>query len=214
MNAKEFGEYIKGIRKSRKLTIRQLELYSGVSNAYISQIERGERKIPSPNILRKLAKSLNVEYNELMTNAGHLENPTSYGLEKLEPSNLMSVPVLGTVKAGEPISVNESIEGYEYVDPSIVRGRESFILRVKGDSMTGDRIHEGDRVVVIVQEEVESSDIAVVAIDREEGCLKRVKCQDGHCVLSSSNSSYEPMFYSIEKIHIIGKVIEVRHSVG
>lgn len=55
------------------MTIRQLELYSGVSNAYISQIERGERGIPSPDILKKLSKPLNIEYSELMKKAGYLD---------------------------------------------------------------------------------------------------------------------------------------------
>lgn len=73
MEAREFGEYLKSIRKYKKMTIRQLELYSKVSNAYISQLERGERGIPSPDILKKLADPLGVEYNELMIKAGYVE---------------------------------------------------------------------------------------------------------------------------------------------
>lgn len=76
MEAKEFGEYLKGLRKGKKLTIRQLDLYSGVSNSYISQMERGERGIPSPDILRKLSKPLGVEYVTLMERAGHIERET------------------------------------------------------------------------------------------------------------------------------------------
>lgn len=72
MEAKEFGEYLKGIRKSKKMTIRQLELYSKVSNAYISQLERGDRGLPSPDILKKLSQPLGVEYNELMIKAGYI----------------------------------------------------------------------------------------------------------------------------------------------
>lgn len=74
MKAEEFGEYLKSLRKKRKLTIRQLDTYSGVSNSYISQMERGERGVPSPDILRKLAKPLNVDYEELMMRAGHLKD--------------------------------------------------------------------------------------------------------------------------------------------
>lgn len=74
MNAKEFGEYLKTLRKEKKLTIRQLDLYSGVSNSYISQMERGARGIPSPDILEKLAKPLGVEYGELMKVAGYIDD--------------------------------------------------------------------------------------------------------------------------------------------
>lgn len=73
MEAKEFGEYLKIVRKSKKMTIRQLELYSKVSNAYISQLERGKRGIPSPDIIRKLSAPLGLDYNEMMIKAGYVE---------------------------------------------------------------------------------------------------------------------------------------------
>ncbi|MDF2653006.1 MAG: hypothetical protein K0Q73_8811, partial [Paenibacillus sp.] len=81
MEAREFGEYIKSLRKSKKMTIRQLELYSGVSNAYISQIERGLRDIPSPDILEKLSKHLGVDHDDLMRKAGYIE--TAEALDKM-----------------------------------------------------------------------------------------------------------------------------------
>lgn len=73
MDATEFGVYLKRIRKAKKMTIRQLELYSNVSNAYISQLERGDRGIPSPDILKKLSQPLGVDYNELMEKAGYID---------------------------------------------------------------------------------------------------------------------------------------------
>lgn len=73
MKAVEFGSYLRSIRKAKKMTIRQLELYSKVSNAYISQLERGDRGLPSPEILRKLAAPLGVDYDDLMVKAGYIE---------------------------------------------------------------------------------------------------------------------------------------------
>jgi transcriptional regulator with XRE-family HTH domain len=69
----EFGTYLKKCRKSKKLTIRQLDLYSGVSHSYISQLESGKRGIPSPEILKKFSKPLGIDYVELMEKAGYLE---------------------------------------------------------------------------------------------------------------------------------------------
>ena len=77
MEALEFGEYLKSARIKKKMTIRQLELYSEVSNAYISQLERGKRGIPSPDILKKLAAPLGLDYNELMIKAGYVANETT-----------------------------------------------------------------------------------------------------------------------------------------
>lgn len=73
MEAKQFGLYIKKLRTERKMTIRQLELYSGVSNSYLSQVENGKRGIPSPEIIKKLSKGLKVDYNEMMINAGYVD---------------------------------------------------------------------------------------------------------------------------------------------
>ena len=56
------------------MTIRQLELYSGVSNSYLSQLENGKRGIPSPIIIKKLHKPLGISYEELMEKAGYLNS--------------------------------------------------------------------------------------------------------------------------------------------
>lgn len=72
MQANEFGEYLRDLRKERNLTIRQIEAYSGVSNSYLSQLENGKRGIPSPEILQKLAPVLKVSYETLMEKAGYL----------------------------------------------------------------------------------------------------------------------------------------------
>ena len=74
----EFGEFLKDIRKKdKKMTMRELERRSGISQAYISQIENGKRQIPKPITLEKLAKGLNVPYEDLMIAAGYMEEPLS-----------------------------------------------------------------------------------------------------------------------------------------
>src|SRR5690625_7041380 len=55
------------------MNIRQLKLYSGVSNSYLSQLENGKRGIPSPDIIKKISKGLKVDYNDLMIKAGYME---------------------------------------------------------------------------------------------------------------------------------------------
>jgi|SRR5699024_1080182 len=73
MKAENFGEYIKEQRLSKNLTIRQLELYSGVSNSYLSQLENGKRGIPSPAIIKKLAAGLKIPNQKLLKQAGYVE---------------------------------------------------------------------------------------------------------------------------------------------
>lgn len=73
MESIDFGKYLKSLRKGKKLTVRQLDLYSGVSHSYISQMEAGKRGIPTPDILNKLSKPLGVEYGDLMKVAGYIK---------------------------------------------------------------------------------------------------------------------------------------------
>lgn len=84
MEPKEFGQYLKSLRERRGLTMRKLDQLSGVSHSYISQMERGERGVPKPDILKKLAGPLGVDYSELMYKAGHINTPMYWLLDDEE----------------------------------------------------------------------------------------------------------------------------------
>ncbi|WP_051620335.1 helix-turn-helix domain-containing protein [Paenibacillus sp. UNC451MF] len=68
-----FYEQLRDMRKLKGFTIRELADRSGVSAAYISQLENGNRGVPSPDVLMKLSEGLNTPYSELMEVAGYLE---------------------------------------------------------------------------------------------------------------------------------------------
>lgn len=82
-----FYDQLKGLRKLKGYTIREVSDRSGVSPAYISQLENGNRGIPSPDILMKLSEGLNISYNDLMKLAGYLEGQHQYSV-KTAPINL------------------------------------------------------------------------------------------------------------------------------
>lgn len=65
------GEYLQSAREAKKLSLRAVEKATGVSNAYLSQLESSKIKQPSPTILYKLSELYEVAYNELLTLAGH-----------------------------------------------------------------------------------------------------------------------------------------------
>ncbi len=74
MNKVEFGAYLKNIRQSKKMSLRQVEIKSGISNSYVYYLEKGERNKPSPEILAKLAHAYNISYEDLMDKAGYIKN--------------------------------------------------------------------------------------------------------------------------------------------
>ena len=72
-----FGEELRRLREQKEFSVNQLALYSGVSAAHISRLERGLRPAPTPDVIKKLAKGLGVPYEYLMKAAGYL--PTQNG---------------------------------------------------------------------------------------------------------------------------------------
>ncbi|WNR43137.1 helix-turn-helix transcriptional regulator [Paenibacillus roseipurpureus] len=83
-----FYDKLKDLRKLKGYTIRELADRSGVSTAYISQLENGNRGIPSPEVLMKLSEGLNTSYSELMDIAGYLENSQTQQQFQSNPVNL------------------------------------------------------------------------------------------------------------------------------
>ena len=69
-----FGEYIRTLREEQRLSLREVEKLSGVSNSYLGLIERGQRPIPQADILKKLAPVYDVPVRDLLKAAGYLEN--------------------------------------------------------------------------------------------------------------------------------------------
>lgn len=74
MDAKTFGQYLRDLRKQQKKTLKELGKEVDLSQPYLSQIENGERGIPSPDVLQKLSEPLGVPHSILMLKAGHLRN--------------------------------------------------------------------------------------------------------------------------------------------
>lgn len=79
-----FYDQLRDLRKLKGYTIREVASRSGVSTAYISQLENGNRGLPSPEILRKLSEGLNISYSQLMKLAGYIEDDQMDG--KVQPS--------------------------------------------------------------------------------------------------------------------------------
>jgi transcriptional regulator with XRE-family HTH domain len=83
----KFGPYLKQLRRASGLTLKKVESAAGVSNAYLSQIERGLRKPPHPDILKRLAHVYEVPHTELLIAAGYLEDQADKGVTRIKIEN-------------------------------------------------------------------------------------------------------------------------------
>ena len=84
----KFSEFMLAARQRAGLSTREIERLSGVSKAYISQMETGGRNVPTPDILRKLAPHLKVSYEDLMKAAGYIDIPAEPKYAQLKEVNL------------------------------------------------------------------------------------------------------------------------------
>jgi HTH-type transcriptional regulator, competence development regulator len=87
---KSFGEGLKTARELRNLSLREVEDATGISNAYLSQLENNKIKKPSPHFLHKLAAIYDIGYELLMESAGYLHRQKSDGPKTLAGAALFS----------------------------------------------------------------------------------------------------------------------------
>jgi len=124
-----------------------------------------------------------------------------------------SIPLAGRVAAGRPIEAVE-VPGSISVPPEMLGRRETFALQVEGDSMVGDGIFDGDRIIVERRIRVENGALAVVVIDGEEATVKRFY-QDGDTVtLRPSNPEMSDISVEAERVDIRGAVVGLLRYYG
>ena len=115
------------------------------------------------------------------------------------------VPMVGRVPAGKPFLSEENIEGVLTIPDDMGSGK-LFALEVKGDSMIGAGIMDGDRVIVKQQGTAENGEI-VCAVIEGEATLKRFFKQDGVVTLKAENEKYSPITVSEGEFRIAGRVV-------
>lgn len=113
------------------------------------------------------------------------------------------VPLIGTVTAGMPIFATENYEDYYTLPKEFNANEDTFILRVKGDSMINAGILHGDKIVVKKQETAENGEIAVVLID-DSATVKRFYKKDNKIVLHPENDAYSDII--VDDAIILGVV--------
>lgn len=185
----------------------------GVSRAAVTGWKQGKNN-PSFAVKALLTRHFNLpfdfnwdddsfEYNEVKGDYAHIEN-----------AGAVRIPVLGRVAAGIPIEAITDIDDYEEISPEMAKNGQYIALRIHGRSME-PRMCENDIIIVRLQNDVESGDIAVVFVNGGDATCKKIKkLQDG-IMLISTNHEYDTMYYTNKQvkdlpIKILGKVVEIR----
>lgn len=167
----------------------------------------------SPPTIREIVKhfgfsspgSPRVHLNALVRKGYiRLKKSVSRGIELCIP--VFGIPILGRISAGRPIEAIENIEGYLDLSRIFLKEKNLFALKVKGDSMEGEGIKEGDSAIVRKQPLANNGDI-VVALIENEALIKKFYKDKNTIRLEAANPKYPPVL--TQRAEIIGKVISI-----
>lgn len=192
------------------LTHRQEEILN-----FIRKVVR-ERGYP-PSV-REIGEAVGLSSSS--TVHGHLDRLEEKGLIHRDPTKpralevideremrnrqLVQVPVVGRVTAGEPILAVENVEETYPLPLDLVRHENVFMLAVRGDSMIEAGILDGDLVIVRRQSTALNGEV-VVAMIGDEATVKRFFKENGHFRLQPENPTMEPII--VDEVSVLGKVV-------
>lgn len=196
-----FKDYLLQYKNKMNVTNDYIAEMAGVNKSTVSRWLKGETKVMKPAVMERLSYMLGVDVETL-----------------LKKDDVYERPILGTVKAGYGLFVEENFDGYEEVSRrDYYRG--DYFLRVIGESMMGAHIHDQDLIYVKQCQDVASGTIAVILIGEEEVTVKRIIKKDNLLILEAANPSVSPRFFTSQEIkeipvQIIGKVIYSRSDIA
>lgn len=131
--------------------------------------------------------------------------------ERIRTSSTATVPILGSVAAGQPLFTEENFEGDVDIALDMIGGGKHFAVKVKGDSMKEVGILDGDLAVINYQETAENGEI-VVAMVEEAVTLKRIYMEKNRIKLKAENKDFPPIY--TQNARILGKLACIIRKYG
>ena len=126
-------------------------------------------------------------------------------------ANIVEVPLVGRIAAGGPILAEQNVEDTMALPRDLVGSGTLFALTVRGDSMTGAGILDGDTVIIRQQPEASDGEIVAALVGDDEATVKRLSRKGGKVRLLAENPAYDPI--EPEEMSVLGKVVAVLRRV-
>ena len=117
---------------------------------------------------------------------------------------MVNVPIVGRVAAGEPILAEQNIEEYFPIPTEFMPNKQTFMLKVRGESMINAGILDGDHVIVQQQSSADNGDMVVALVD-DSATVKTFYKEEDHYRLQPQNDAFSPII--VKHCEILGKVI-------
>ena len=204
---------LKIIRKRRGMLQKDVAAYLGIGAPAYNHYESG-RNQPDIETMKKLCDLFGVTMEEL---TGNDMKDGFFPDNNVLPGKTTLIPILGRVLAGYNGIAEQETIGYMEIEESLSKKfPDCFALKVSGKSMEPE-IYDGDTVIVMPCNSVQSGSVAIVCINGDEGTIKRVKISDKGLTVIPTNMQYKPITYTPEQVEelpvrINGQVVQVRHN--
>ena len=162
--------------------------------------------------LRKLDEMGLIEYRPGMRRAIIIKN-SDEETGTATPAEVVKLPCLGKITAGQPIYAFEDYSDSLYVNKSVIGSDECFLLKVSGTSMINAHIMDGDYLIIKKQSDCQEGDI-IAALIEDEATVKRFGYLNGDPYLFPENDMYSPIPFNTDACRILGKVVGLhRYSI-
>ena len=202
-----------GTLMAGQITPKQEEILNYIKNEIL---ERG-----FPPAVREICQAVHLKSTSSVHS--HLESLEKNGYIRRDPTKpraieilddsfnmlrreMVNVPVVGTVAAGQPILAEQNIDSYFPIPAEYMPNEQTFILKIKGESMINAGILDGDKVIVKQQSTAQNGDMVVALID-DSATVKTYYKENGHYRLQPENDTMEPII--VDDVQILGKVFGV-----
>ena len=202
------GNRIRQRRLELGLSGEEVGKMLGVNKTTVYRYEKGEIDKMPIEVVEKLSVALRTTPDVIMGWNTDASTPTN--LVPINRASIVSIPILGTIKCGQPILAEENITGYREELSDRLPSGDLFYLKSQGDSMV-PTIPEGSLVLIREQPTVEYGEVAAVLVNGDtEATLKRVKKQGDIVMLIADNPDYPPYIITDDNpARIIGKAVQV-----
>ncbi|MCG3173149.1 MAG: LexA repressor [Myxococcota bacterium] len=223
-----FAIRIRELREAIHMQKKQLARGAGISDSYVTRIEKGDI-IPLDAVVMRMARMLNTNEAELVMLARREKAPAELRdiyrpeeivdfLNGLHAANTGEragnmVPVLNLAACGEWMEANDKDMPpgeADYYHPMATRDLNAFIVKAKGDSMSGGRIEEGDLLLIEPNRQVENGDIVLARLDGQV-TIKKFHRQGKNVILQPMNEKYPPIVLGPEaedlRVYRVGRIV-------
>ncbi|MFC0232707.1 LexA family transcriptional regulator [Vagococcus entomophilus] len=206
-NRKIISENLKKLLLEKKSTQVDIHRITKIPKSTLTGYFKGT-STPNPGNIQKLANYFNVPKSVIDPRFRQKDEEIFSKMRKAIKT--VSIPVLGTITCGNPITAEQNISEYREELEDLLPSGNVFYLKTSGDSMT-PTIPEDSYVLIREQPEVEDGEIAAVLLNGDtEATLKRVKHQGNLILLVPDNPKYSPYVINEENpARIIGKAVKV-----